>query len=239
MSDDLIGQLGLSNATSDFNRIWFLVYQMIGYMRTCTIVQIKSVTNAGEVSAVGFVDVLPLVNLVDGMGTPVKHQTVFNLPYFRLQGGQNAIIIDPQVNDIGIAVFADRDISAVKAAKGQANPGSRRRFNWSDGLYVGGVLNGVPNQYVRYNSEGVRVVDKNSNKIEMLASGITLTDCNGNKIEMTSTGIKLTDKNGHVLNMASGGTDVTGPLTSNSTNISNTHVHGGVTTGSGNTAVPH
>ena len=48
-------------------------------------------------------------------------------------------------------VFASRDSSAVISAKGLANPGSQRRFSgWSDGIYLGGLLNATPTQYLQF-----------------------------------------------------------------------------------------
>jgi hypothetical protein len=38
----------------------------------------------------------------------------------------------------------------VIASKGAANPGSARRFSWSDGIYLGGVLNSAPSQYIQF-----------------------------------------------------------------------------------------
>lgn len=213
--------MGPTELASDFNSQVFVIRQIIGKISTATLVQVKAVTTNGAVAPVGFVDVLPLVNLLDGIGTSSKHGTVHNLPYFRLQGGQNAIIIDPIVGDLGLAIFADRDISTVKTNKAQANPGSQRRFDMADGLYIGGFLNQVPNQYIQFNSDGLKLVDKF-----------------GNSITMNASGINLTDKFGHTIVMSSGGTNITGPLTSNSTNISNTHVHSGVQTGGSNTGTP-
>src|SRR5262249_24754419 len=145
----------------------FIVQQMLALARTAIPVKIVDATNTGGLSPVGFVDVMPLVNQVDGVGNQTPHGTVFGLPYLRLQGGSNAVIMDPQVGDIGIAVVADRDISAVKSSKGQANPGSRRRFSLADGIYIGGILNGTPKQYITFTSAGVKMADGNGNIIEM------------------------------------------------------------------------
>ena len=57
-------------------------------------------------------------------------------------------LIDPTQGDIGLAIFADRDISSVRANRAQANPGSYRRFDMADGVYIGGILNGMPTQTV-------------------------------------------------------------------------------------------
>lgn len=141
-----------------YNQILFAIQQAIAKLQTATLVQVMGVTNTDGVEPVGFVDVLPLVNQVDGNGNPTPHVTVYNLPYLRLQGGNNAIILDPEIGDIGICVFASRDISKVKSTKAQANPGSPRSYDFADGIYLGGVLNGAPQQYVRFSSAGIEIV---------------------------------------------------------------------------------
>lgn len=147
-----------TSSTSEYNALSFLIRQILGNANIATLVQIKAVTNAGGVSPVGFVDVLPLVNQLDGSDNAIPHEVVHNIPYFRLQGGANAVILDPQVGDVGICMFADRDVSSVKANKAQANPGSKRRNDMADGLYVGGVLNGTPTQYVQFSAAGINIV---------------------------------------------------------------------------------
>src|SRR5258706_5711696 len=107
-------------------------------------VKVKGCTNAGGTTPDGFDDLLPLVNQVEGAGNAEPHGTIYHCPYFRLQGGANAIVIDPQVGDIGWAGFADRDISSVIANKGKANPGSRRMFDMADAVYFRGGLHSTP-----------------------------------------------------------------------------------------------
>lgn len=157
MADGYNGFQRPGSASSDFNAIAFLVQSMMNGMATATLVQVKAVTNAGGVSPVGFVDIQPMVNQVDGIGTAVPHGTVFKCPYQRMQGGANAIILDPQVGDIGVAVFADRDISSATANKAPSNPGSSRRFDMADGLYLGGFLNAAPTQYVQFSTAGITI----------------------------------------------------------------------------------
>ena len=151
------GQADLDAVASEFGALSFLINQTMNGRNFAQLVKIIKVINAGELTTTGFVDVMPLVNQLDGQDNAVPHGVVYNLPYFRVQGGANAVIIDPQVGDIGLAVFADRDISAVKASKAQANPGSMRRGSYADGLYLGGFLNGAPSQVVRFTSDGIHV----------------------------------------------------------------------------------
>lgn len=171
---------------SQYNQIYFAITQAIAKVQTVTLVQIQAVTNAGEVEPVGFVDILPLVNQVDGNGNPTPHVTIYGVPYVRIQGGANAVILDPQVGDIGIALFTSRDISKVKSTKAQANPGSGRMYDFADGLYLGGVLNGVPQQFVRFSSEGIEL--NSPTKITLTAPEV---DINGQV--QVSQGINATD----------------------------------------------
>jgi len=173
----VVGFQEVTDTASDLNAQSFLVNQIIGRLATTALVKVLSVTNSGGVEAVGFVDVQPMVHQVDGTGNPTPHGRITNIPYFRLQGGSDAIILDPKVGDIGICVFCSRDISQIKRSKAPGAPASRRRYGWGDGLYVGGVLNGVPEQYVRFSSAGIEV--KTTSNLVINAQNATL-DAAGN-----------------------------------------------------------
>lgn len=156
-----LGQLNPWSTWGKFNNIAFAIQQLLSKVQTATLVQVVSCTNSGDLSPVGTVNVRPCVNQVDGAGNPYPHTTIFNVPYLRLFGGKNgnAIILDPQAGDIGIAVFASRDLSQVKSTQAPANPGSQRSYDFSDALYLGGVLNGgTPTQYVQFTDSGIRIV---------------------------------------------------------------------------------
>jgi len=142
---------------SDLDATSFLVSQIINRIATTALVRVTAVSAAGEVSPVGLLDCQPMVHQIDGHGVGVPHGIINNVPYFRLQGGANAVILDPQVGDIGIAVFASRDSSSVKSGKVPGVPNSRRRYDWADALYIGGVLNGMPVQFVRFSADGIEI----------------------------------------------------------------------------------
>jgi phage baseplate assembly protein gpV len=167
-----LGALTPWAAWGQYNQIAFIVQQLLSKVQTATLVRVDACTNEGDLSPVGFVNVTPLVNQIDGNGNPTPHITIYNVPYLRMQGGTNAIILDPQVGDIGLAVFTSRDISKVKSTKAQANPGSFRQYDFADGLYVGGMLNGIPQQYIRFSSAGVEVVSPGT--ITLTAPNISL-----------------------------------------------------------------
>lgn len=168
-----VGQEGLQSSEHPYNIIDLFIQQALGRIGTVKLVKVMGVQNAGELAAVGFVDVKVMINLVDGLlGNSQQQDTAFQLPYFRLQGGTNAVIIDPVVGDIGFAVICDRDISSAKNNKDFSNPGSFRRFSLSDGIYVGGILNDTPQQYIRMSSDGVHIADKNGGLLELLSDGL-------------------------------------------------------------------
>lgn len=168
------GQRGLTDDKSPYNATTFLVEQMLGLVRTMVPVKVVAVTGSG-LNGDCQVDVQPLINQIDGVGASTPHGIVLSLPVFQLQGGGNAAIIVPAVNDIGLALVCDRDISALKATGKQANPGSFRRFNLADSFYLGGILNGAPDQYCLFSADGIKIADKNGNVIEMKSGEIDIT----------------------------------------------------------------
>jgi len=151
------GQAKPSTYFGNYNQLYFIINQLLSKMQTATIVKVVSCSNAGGVDEVGFVDVVPLVDQVDGNNNAYPHATVYNLPYLRLQGGANAIIIDPAEGDLGIAVFASRDISNVKTQKTNAAPASFRQFDFADGMYLGGLLNGTPQNYIQFQNNNITI----------------------------------------------------------------------------------
>lgn len=213
VSDLALGDLKPGATYGEYNNIYFAIAQAINKLQTATLVRVDACTNDGDLSPVGFVDVTPLVNQIDGQGNPTPHVTVYGLPYLRIQGGSNAFIMDPQEGDIGMAVFASRDISNVKTSKAQANPGSRRSYNFQDGIYMGGLLNGTPQQYIRFVDTGIEIVSPQT--ITLRAQNIVIDG-------------GLSQSNGDVTiaeNMT-----VTGTLLGNGVNLK-THVHTSETPG--------
>lgn len=245
------GQRTPNDQWGDYNNMAFVIGQMLTRVQTAMPVQIISCTNTGGLSPVGFVDVLPLVQQIDSNGIPMPHTTVYNLPYFRLQGGSNAVIIDPQPGDIGIAVFASRDISGVKSAKGQSVPGSHRTFSFADGMYIGGILNGIPSQYVQFSASGIRIHSPVQVKLD--APDVRV-DCATLEINATTSAVVTTPTftiNGNTFlngTLNSGGTgggtatfsgNVIGQqdIIASGTHL-HTHVHSGVQSGGANTGAP-
>jgi hypothetical protein len=184
----------------EFNVLQFIIQQWVmNNVNTAKIVRVVACSNSGGLSRAGTVDVLPLVNGMTAQRNPIPHGTLVKLPYLRMQGGDSAVILDPVVGDVGVAIFSDRDMSALKAAllggnTAQQNPGSFRSYNWADGLYLGGFLNGTPTRYVQFDDSGNLNLTTPEGKVN--ANGTTI-DADGNIV--VKPGATITDGDGTVV----------------------------------------
>lgn len=130
----------------------FIVNQLIRQIHTADVVQVLAVyPTAGKV---GFVDVQPMVLDQDTNGFVIAQTPIYKIPYFQLQGGHSAVILAPAVGDIGLAIFAEHDITNVIATQKESAAPTQRVFNTADGLYIGGVLNPDPTQWVKFMAGG-------------------------------------------------------------------------------------
>lgn len=186
-----------------------MIASLLAKSKHSAVVTVTDVTNAGGVSPIGYVTIRPMVQQVDGSGVTIDHGDIHQVPYMRVQGGSNAVILDPQVGDIGIAMFCDRDISVVKATGKPGAPGSRRSNHMADAVYLYSIIAAAPTQYIQFAADGIHVVSPM--KVIVQAPEI--------------------DLNGAVA--------ITGAtLTHNGVNIGSTHTHTGVTAGTGATGLP-
>lgn len=129
----------------------FIIGRMLGRVHTTQLVRVLAVRPTS--GKVGFVDVLPLVQETDTARKVIAQTPIYNVPFMRYQGGPSAVVLDPAAGDIGLASFAERDITSVKATTQAGPPATDRRHDIADALYIGGVLNPEPTQYVRFQPE--------------------------------------------------------------------------------------
>jgi len=223
-----------ATGANDASQMLYLVKRQLGRVRTTTLVRVISCTNSGGVSPVGTVDVQPLIQQVDGQGNLVDLPPLFGLPYVRLQGGTNAIILDPQPGDIGLAMFSDRDLSAAIAGKTVSPPGSRRQHSLADGLYIGGVLNGTPEQYVQFEASGI--VINSPLKVTVNAPNVDINA--STQFKVVSPDIQL-DGPVHITGAQTNDSTIvaSGDVTGQGTSL-HTHVHSGVQSGGSNSGPP-
>jgi hypothetical protein len=208
------GFLDPNAGAGDFNATAFLVSQLIGKVGTMMPVQVVGTTSSGLVAAPGTVTVVPQINQIDGFGNPTPRAKIYGLPIWRLQGGNSAIILDPVVGDLGMAFVAMRDISKFKATKKQSNPGSFRRYDLADSIYVGSILGAAPTQYVQFlPGGGINIVS--TGNVAVTASGnATVT---AQKVDLLSSNVNLGAEGGKAVarvgDTVSGGVITTGSST--------------------------
>ena len=232
-TDGNFGQQDLATGNNEFNQQIFVIKQLLARMRTSTLVEVIAVESPVGVNPVGYVTVSPLVNQIDGGGTAIPHTNVYNVPYLRIQGGANALIIDPQVGDTGMACFADSDISSVKKTRAEGNPGSKRTFSIADAMYFGGWSKTPPQRYITVDDTGITI--EGLAQITMHGDDIAIT---ANTIEGTANTITLNatvNINGNV--NVTGSVTASGDVQGGGISLDN-HVHGGVQSGGSLTTGP-
>lgn len=165
MTNEVQGWATVNDHAGSFNAERLRILNMMSKLATCQPVEVMAVHPPGGVAPVGFVDVRPMIGQKSADGTITPHGIIPNVPYWRLQGGTNAVVIDPQVGDIGIGHFSSRDLTSVKKARAAAAPGSDRLYDMSDCMYSGGVLNGAPTQYILFDQTGITVISPTALKV--------------------------------------------------------------------------
>lgn len=148
MAEEQRGTNNIYSGATPFNALEFIIGAATDKMATAIPVKVVAVYPGGK-GPTGYIDALPLVAFQAGNGESIQPVTLFHLPYSRIQGGVAALIIDPIVGDIGLAVFAHSDSSNVGVGTTEPQAaGSKRHHSMSDGFYIGGFLNQTPTCYL-------------------------------------------------------------------------------------------
>lgn len=151
----------------------YTITRLLRQIHTVELVKVLAVyPTAGTV---GFVDVQPLVQDRTTNGVVLAQVPIYKAPYLRLQAGASAVILDPVVGDIGIALYAQRDITTVVSTRDQAAAASDRTYDSADALYLGGVLNADPTQYVKFLPDGGIELVSNGDLSVQVAGDLDLT----------------------------------------------------------------
>lgn len=126
----------------------YVITQLIRKIKTVDLVKVLAVYPTE--GTVGFVDVQALVQQQATNGVVIDNVPIYRLPYLRLQGGKSALIIDPVVDDLGVAMFAQRDITTAITTRAEGPAPTNRAYDAGDGLYLGGFLNQDATQWLRF-----------------------------------------------------------------------------------------
>lgn len=218
-----------STGNSLYNQYEFFVENLIkAGVNTAIPVKVVGVETTGA-GQTGFVDVMPLVESYDGFGNAISSQTIFSVPYFRVQGGVASLIVDPIIGDIGVAVFAQQDITNV--SDNPKKPDTKRAFSMADAMYFGGIRNQAPSVYIEI-TQG-NVVNIIAPSEVYVKSALCTIDCDSFTVNATNN-VQF-----NTPTMTASGTFTAQTIqTSAGVNLG-THTHNGVTSGNSNTGSPN
>lgn len=148
-NSEVKGVANYAAGNSQYNALSFMIQQAIReQVNTCIICKVVGVSD-------GYVDVLPMVTQVSGKDEAIAPTTLYKLPYMRYHAGIAAVILNPVVGDIGLAVFAGKDCSNVKVGTTEpVPPASFRDNSMANGFYIGGFLNQAPSVFVELTQGG-------------------------------------------------------------------------------------
>ena len=148
-NNEVKGVANYAAGNSQDNARSFMIQQAIReQVNTCIICKVVGVSD-------GYVDVLPLVTQVSGKDEAIAPTTLYHLPFMRYHAGIAAVILNPVVGDIGLAVFAGKDCSNVKVGTSEpVPPASFRDNSMANGFYIGGFLNQAPSVFVELTQGG-------------------------------------------------------------------------------------
>ena len=167
---------------NDFNRQSFLIRQKIlTLVESAFVALVQNVDEAAHT-----VDVLPLVKGVDGDGNAIDTATIYNIPFFILQGGQCAVLVTPAIGDIGIVAVCRDDSSAALLNKSASVPPSNKKFNKSNGIYLSSVASttSVAQHFIRVSPEGIAIQTTSKASVQCADADVTASG----SIEITSSG---------------------------------------------------
>ena len=157
----------------------YIINNLIANIHTMMPVKILSVTVPPDsLAPIGRCEVLPLVQQIDGSNNVYPIGKIINVSYLRVQGGSNAIVIDPQVGDGGLCGFCERDISIVKRTGELSAPDTRRKYDINSAVYMFTMMSGTPTQYIHFKSSGIDIKSAgivNINGLNILPNGTLVT----------------------------------------------------------------
>lgn len=156
--------------TSDAESLDYIVRKILS---GCYFIELAKVIAIRGTAPNLVVDVLPLVTRTDPGGASINNSPVYNIPVWRLQRGSSAVIMDPVAGDIGLIAICDRDNSIVRANRKPSVPGSKRTHSKSDAIYLGGVINNQPTQYIQFADNAINIVSPGNVNVNCNTANIT------------------------------------------------------------------
>ena len=223
--------------TSDFNALDFVIQSVIkGLVNTAIPVRVDAIERPANEGGAAYLSATPLICQRDAEGNALPSVSIPKLRWFRLQHGSAAILCDPKPGDIGLAVFAQQDVSTLTGGNQPVQPGSFRCFDMSDGFYFGGFWGQPPTTFIRIEDTGdITITAPNSVTVNTKNATVNAeTKCTVNAPSSEFSGdVKV----GGNLEIVGNTTSANGDISAGGVSLRN-HVHGGVESGGSNTGTP-
>lgn len=193
-----------------------------------------------------FATVRPLLAHFDTLGHPIPitdADNIPNVPIVQPFGANGQFQFNPAVGDKGLLIACNWDTTNYKSSHSKSNVASNRQFNWSDGFFIPVDFQAAPTGALIKNGNSSIALEKDEINV---ATGTLNVKADTNIKGDTS--IKGdTDMTGDVT--ITGNVTITGTLTVSDTVTAtgdvvgagvslSTHVHSGVSRGSGSTNMP-
>jgi hypothetical protein len=134
----------------------------------------------------GLVHVELQIDQVDTSDCPIDAGRIYNVPYFRLQAGIAAIVVDPVPGDLGWLSFGERDMSLWKNRRVKEMPATKRILSQSDPVYFPGILNAPPKIWIRLREDGI-YIEGNDQPVNVRTDG-DISMKAGGKIDIAADG---------------------------------------------------
>lgn len=176
-----------SDRLDDFNGLLYVISKAISNkVNTIELVRVTAVNGSK-------VNVIPALDKINMDGDRIPSSEIYSVNVFRYQAGENSVIINPEVGDIGLLLICKHDISNFEAGLVIDNG----EFNYGDGVYLGGVLgfNKQPTQFIEFESGGITVTTPadltiNAQSATINATEINLGGAGGKKIALDGDPVK-------------------------------------------------
>lgn len=226
---------------SGVNTLDFFVKDLISRVVSTSLpVVVTAVERTGTGAGAGYVRVRPLLQQRNNEQQGINGVDIPRIPYFRLQHGSCAVVCDPKVGDIGLAVVAKQDISNINGNNTPKVPASFRLFDESDSFYIGGFWGQAPSVFIHMEDEGtINITAPQEVKIKTAKATIeadTMEVSASQSFTVTAPQISL---NGAISGGGSSGENAEFSGDVKAKNISlTTHTHSGVQSGNSSTGQP-
>ncbi len=152
------GIANYEDLTTEYNALNFIITSIIkSTVNTCYAVTVTKVDTDNQK-----VTVKPLIAQIDADNNKIELPEIFEIPYFRYSAGRTAVKLDPVAGDIGVLIIFKSDSNNIKTGdNSQILPSSFLNYPMYSGIYIGGMLNNDPENYIEIKGDDITI---NANK---------------------------------------------------------------------------